>query len=586
MAKTVISIEVGAAQTRMAVLSMGKKKQHVQKALIVNTPENSIDDGFISNTGLFAEQLAVQLRNAKITTKNVVFTLSSNKVISREIVITAVKEKLISNIVKAEINEYFPMDISDHLIAYSIIGHKPETQEYRLIVYAAPESLIRCYYTLAEEMGCHVVSIDIAGNSMYQWLKRSTLQDVSLVMQINEATSVLTVIDKEEMGVQRTIGYGSATLADALLESHAYDEITTPAAALKHLQDQRFLGANVGTGDSPEDEAWRKNELAQICESRFRRMEEDEEDEANERSIERLLSDDEILRRRISARDDVLEAARQITANAHRVIEYYTTKNPESAVQKIYVTGSGITIQGMVDMIAGELDLPVEVFNVTEGVSFAKEVENLEEGGAEFLVCFGATIQPLGLKPADAAVKEKKRNISMVAAIIFFAAVAIISALIVLVQLQIASEKSKIKETQALIQEVEYIEQLYQVYQASQASIDTMVQAGEMTFSMGEQLNDIITALEKALPSRSLVQSFSLTDEILTMNFSTVTKEEAAMVLVQLKSIPYISDVQISGIVENVDETTNRTEVVFTVTCKLQRYEPTADNTAEGTEVQ
>ena len=81
----------------------------------------------------------------------------------------------------------------------------------------------------------------------------------------------------------------------------------------------------------------------------------------------------------------------------------------------------------------------------------------------------------------------------------------------------------------------------------------------------------------------------------MTINFTTVTKAEAAKVLMQLKTIPYISEVAVAGIVENVDETTNRTEVVFTVNCTLQKKpestspdgnEAQGGATTEGTEVQ
>ena len=44
----------------------------------------------------------------------------------------------------------------------------------------------------------------------------------------------------------------------------------------------------------------------------------------------------------------------------------------------------------------------------------------------------------------------------------------------------------------------------------------------------------------------------------------------------QLKKIPYIQSTSIGGIVEKVDEATNRTEVAFTVNCVLQRYDPKA----------
>jgi hypothetical protein len=149
-------------------------------------------------------------------------------------------------------------------------------------------------------------------------------------------------------------------------------------------------------------------------------------------------------------------------------------------------------------------------------------------------------------------------------------------------------EKKK-EQFQAEIQRLSYIEELERIYNASQQSIDFMKNADDLTFSIGEQLNEIIQALELELPTRALVNSFSLSGNSLSMSMTTVTKEEAAKVLLQLKAIPYISDVQIGGIVESKDEATNRTQVAFSVSCTLQRYEEPAvepGTEAEGTEVQ
>lgn len=588
MAKTVVSIEIGLTQTRMLEIDMGKKLQHVKKAVIIDTPENAIEDGYIRETTELAESMSLQMQAAGIKTRNVIFTVSSNKVISREVTVTALKEKLLKNIVEAEANDYFPMDVSDHVIAHSVIGRNEAEKQYRLMVYAVPETLLQCYYTLADEMNCNIIAMDFVGNSMYQWLKRSTLQDVSLVMQINETSTVVTVVDKGELGVQRTISYGSCTLADALMETHCYDEATTQAAALKLLQEEEFLSIS-----AEEEERWKKRELARICENRFRRIENQqngEDDEAaatNDLSVERILSDDEILKRRINARAEVSEAARVITGKVQRVIEYYTTNHPESAIERIYITGPGTAVKGIEAMLAAELDLPVDIYNVTEGVVFDKNAKDFEERGAEFFACFGATVSPLGIRPAEAILKEQKKNISILTGSIFIAAAAVISFLVISTLVQINYEKNVKEILEQQIAQSQDIVQLSEVYNASQQSIAEMSAVDELTFSEGELLNDLIAALEMMLPSRAVVHSMNLGDNMLMMNVSTITKEEAAKVLMQLQLVPYIKTVSVSGIVESVDETTNRTEVAFTVNCELQK--PGAEDAeadAEGTEVQ
>ena len=581
MAKTVVSIEIGSSKTRAAVLQMGKKKQTVSKALVFDTPRAAMEDGYIRDYSLFAEQLLLQFRVANIKPRNVVFTISSNKVVSREVTVTAAKEKLLKNIVEAEIGDYFPMDLSEHIISYSIIGHEKGSDQYRLMIYAAPEALIYGYYSVAREMRCNVVAIDFTGNSVYQWCKRSTLEEISLVMQMNTHSSVITILENGEMGVQRTINYGAGTLATALAESGSYDGINTPEAAMELLLNHGFLAA----GEKGE-QAWREKELAKIREARFQRIEtgqaEGETGEVTdaEHSVERLLSDDEILKRRVVAHQDVTEAAKLVISNLRRVMEYYASKHDGNTVQKIYITGLGASIEGFEALVAEETDVPAEIYNVTEGVTFTKNAMEYENKGQELLACFGAVIEPLGFQPEEYADKEKKKEIAMISAIVFVAAVLAIGYLIVDANLDIRTQETKKLRLQAEIEEAKYIEDLKDIYVASQASVQMMSDTDALTFSEAEQLNDLITALERALPKRSVVHDMSISGKNMSMSFTTVTKEEAAKVLMQLKTIPYIESVTIGGITESTDDTANRTKVSFVVNCVLKKYDPAQDAVA------
>jgi len=585
MAKTVVSIEIGESKTRAAVLSMGKKKQHIRKAVVFDTPKNAMEDGYIRDYSIFAEQLLLKLREANIKAKDLVFAISSNKVISREVSVTAVKEKMLKSIVMSEVDEYFPMDLSEHIISYSIIGHDVESGQYRLMVYAAPEALIYGYYGVAKEMRCNVAAIDFTGNSVFQWMKRSALEEVSLIMEVNEKSSVITILNKDEMGVQRTINYGAMTLADALAESGSYDGLDTPAKSMDLLLSQNFI--NVGPDG---EETWRQEELARIREGRFQRIEnesgenEDGEDAEEERSVERLLSDEEILKRRAFAREDVTEAARTLVANMRRVMDYYTSKNGGVMVQKVYVTGLGARLQGLDGIVAQELELAAEVYNIAESVSFSGEAAEYEKHGQEFLACCGAVISPLGFRPADADAAEKKKELAILSAIIFVAAAGAIGFLVLSTQMEINSLKERQETLKADIAAAESIEQLRDVYLASQQSVQLMEVTDALTFREPEQLNALITELERMLPKRAVVHSISISGNTMSLSMTTMTKEEAAKTQMQLKEIPYIQSISVGGIVEKVDEATNRSEVAFTVTCVLQKYDPKAAAEAEGTE--
>jgi len=151
--------------------------------------------------------------------------------------------------------------------------------------------------------------------------------------------------------------------------------------------------------------------------------------------------------------------------------------------------------------------------------------------------------------------------------------------------LDIRKQQQKKAQLQADIEAAKYIEDLKEIYIASQASVQLMSETDALTFKEPEQLNDLIAALERALPKRSVVKSMNISGNTMTMGFETVTKEEAAKVLMQLKTIPYIKSVTVGGITGSTGEDdTNRTKVQFTVNCELQKYDPAAVTETEGQE--
>lgn len=590
MAKTVISIEIGAASIRMAELVLGKTHQAVKKADIFDTPELAIEDGFIRDSASIAEQLKLHIQNAGMTsTKDIVFTIASSKVVSREVNVTASKEKLVKGIVQSEAVDYFPMDLADYTVTYAIIGRDAVEGTFRLMVYAAPTTLLQQYYDLASELHKEVASIDFVGNSLFQWFKRSTLSDVSLVVEINGSASILTILDHREMGVQRSIGYGVNLIANALLDAHAYDDVQTQMDAVHMLQEQTFFG--IGESD---DAFWRENEMTRIRTQRFKQIEneikrptEDADGEpiASVVSTFTQMSDEEILEKRVEARNDINAAARQLIGNIRRVIDYYLGKNPESVVQKIYLTGIGATLTGLDSMITAELQIPSEIYDVTEGIVFIRQAAAFETRGAEFLSCFGSVINPLGLRSNDAVERVRNRRYLELSGGIF--AIALFAFLVVFVKTRLdisALEKDKVN-LQKEIKHLEPIESLQAVYEASQTSIAFAEEMDNLVFTNAEQANDILATFENTFPSRAIVSSFQITGSEMVIDVSTVDKEEAAFLLLQLRYNPYVEKVQVMSITEEENKDTGRVEVGFSVNCVLKRYEAPVesdDNTEMG----
>ena len=128
--KKVLSIEIGLHHTKVCELEPGKKNPHVSNCITFETPENIVEDGFILDKDLMAQTLKSQLAAAKMNVKDAIFTIASTKIANREVVIPLVQDNKIQAIIDASATEYFPLDVSEYTISYTIL-EKINTKEDR-----------------------------------------------------------------------------------------------------------------------------------------------------------------------------------------------------------------------------------------------------------------------------------------------------------------------------------------------------------------------------------------------------------------------------------------------------------------------
>ena len=68
------------------------------------------------------------------------------------------------------------------------------TSKLKVVVVAAPAKIIEKYYELAKDMGLKVAYIDYAGNSVYQLVKQQIDKSTSIVISIEEDTTLVSIL--------------------------------------------------------------------------------------------------------------------------------------------------------------------------------------------------------------------------------------------------------------------------------------------------------------------------------------------------------------------------------------------------------
>ena len=211
MAK-LLCVEIGCSTTRIVEMDYQAKKPKVYKCVELKTPEGAVSDGYLNpeKTENLKEAVKAALKENKIRTKRVLFTIFSGKIITREIILPGVKVHQINAIIESNVTEYFPIELNDYKITHMHISTFREGEnvgKHKVLVIAAEKVLLEGYEKLAEAAGLNIVDIDYAGNSVYQATKQSAGAEAIMAIKVEDENALVTIIKQGTMVMQRTVNY-------------------------------------------------------------------------------------------------------------------------------------------------------------------------------------------------------------------------------------------------------------------------------------------------------------------------------------------------------------------------------------------
>lgn len=215
-----LSIEVGHSTTKIVEMDYQSKKPKIYKCLEMDTPAGAVDDGYLraaAREGL-ADAIRETLRENRVHTKRVLFTVFSSRIITREIVLPAVKVHQIQAVIESNVTEYFPVELSEYKISHMLINtFKDGTSagKHKVLVIAAEKLLLEGYEQLADEIGLNIVDIDYAGNSIFQAVRGSVGAGAVMNVKIEDENALITIIRQGVMVMQRTVNYNMGHHDDA-----------------------------------------------------------------------------------------------------------------------------------------------------------------------------------------------------------------------------------------------------------------------------------------------------------------------------------------------------------------------------------
>jgi type IV pilus assembly protein PilM len=537
MANRVLSIEIGNSSTQIIDVDYKTKNRKVYDAVRIRNPKDVISDGIVQPTEEYVEQLRTRLAEAKIKTKDCIFTITSTRIASREVIIPNVKQNRIEGIVKANAQDYFPIDLEQYEIGFHMVGNgePDETGKLRVMALAVPKTLLNSYYELAAACGLNVVGFDYTSNSIYQVLKNACGEGVNMVLKVDETTTTAMILHNGEIAMQRTVSYGVEEAITIVGNSKLFGNINYNSA-IPMLRTKNCINRTM----RPEDLEW---DLTS----------DEDEDEVDDRMK--------------ALKNKVTSALEPVINSISRVIDYYNSRNSEFPIDNVYLTGVGGDFAGFSKLMTNCLEIKVSPLSHLDAVTFGRSLKDSSLG--EFIACLGAVINPVGLADKE---KQKAANVTLVKGTNYtFVAVAVLvlgvivgGALAVTSILRLKSAEVTNASLNAKKTQYSEAQTVYNTYLAVQQQNTKYQYLYYTTQSRNEDLVAFINELEQILPSSFYTESFSSDANGISMSVTVTGKPTAAKVIQNLRDMESIDNVSISGISDSVNEAGEST-VTFSI---------------------
>ena len=525
-----LTAHINNSSIKICEINHSPKMTVIKRAFRVKTPDGSFDDGKILDMNKIATVINSEIARQSITAKEITFVINSSKIAVKEVYTPVLKTQKLKDMIKANAGDYFPVNLDDYIITEKVVAQvtsEAGLKQLRVNVLAAPKEIVEQYHELASKLGFTVKNIEHHSNAAMSLLKKQIGAETSVVLHVHDDATTVNIFKNNILELQRTVPYGRNVVVQAVMEELKMDEATA------------------------------------------------EETIAKERLIHNSFDGDRIT-----------DSLRYLINSIVRVVDYYTSRNSDSPVEKAYLTGESVNMRGLENLFANEFNFSVMQIMDFNGVTIDGMLNLDQKFISAFISCAGAVIDPVNFQIEKlAGVKKKDRSVLylLIAAGVTLLAGGICVAIPGIQNLGVKSDIEDLEEKIKQIQDIEVVVDDY--YQAKDMFTDVQV-FKNMSSSANDYLLDFIYALEKSQPSDVSIKSMKSTNGSVSITASTSTKQTIAKFITQLKSMPGVSGV----FVASTSETKNANGVVsssFSIVCTFNQgidgyATPEEETSAEG----
>ena len=325
------------------VVEVGKEGREVRLLhfATLSTPPKAFRSEAERDKKILSKAVGEAVREAGISTRNVVASLPESKLFTRIVEFPKMTEKELSASLELEAERFIPLPADSVDFDFEIVSEVNEAGKMEVLLVAAPRSLTSRYVGVLEGAGLSVLALEPETTALVRALTvgAGKAQVPTLFVSIGSSTTDLVITEEGKIRFTRSIATGGRALGRALARSFGFEE--EQAESYK-----RSYGLEKGKLEGKVEKALRP--------------------------VFKVIVDE-----------------------MKRSLDFYSSRREGKGVKKVIVSGGTANLPGLLVYLASEFGLETQLANPWENIILPEGLdrEEMEELGPSLAVAVGLALR-------------------------------------------------------------------------------------------------------------------------------------------------------------------------------------------------
>jgi type IV pilus assembly protein PilM len=338
----VVGLDIGSHAVKVCQLKKTSSGYTILNLGSTVLPEGAVEDGTLNDPEVVSKAISDLFKNLKIKNRKVGFSISGYSVIVKKVNLAVMGEAQLEDHIMSEAEQYIPFDIEDvYLDFQDLKTGLNETDRTDVMLVAAKKEIVDDYLDMLGGLNLIPVIVDVDGFALentyeYNYEKN---ENVALV-DIGASKMSINILSQGISVVARDIIVGSRQLTEQIQNVFDIDFEEAEGLKIGSIQDEEKRG-----------------------------------------EIEDIFS----------------TTCTQWILEIKKAIDLYHSNHPDHPLKRLILSGGGAKVSGLIDFLAQETNIHVELFNPFLNMSSNRkkiDPDYLEDIGPEMAIAAGIALRP------------------------------------------------------------------------------------------------------------------------------------------------------------------------------------------------